>query len=257
MEKERVLKLYKEYLQNNPQIAYIRNIRRNYRRLIDSMYLRNNEVLKDEKLSGNLTSEQLRKLDDRYNNKLKWDIIESDVTEEQITKFEQGNGIMLPKQFREYIQGYSFLHSNFYPKCAVSEDYGYCGYYNQKTGEYLRYSDKDLEQNEELIGNVKIEFFGVSNPNDTLLLGYFENIRMFQLGNLDSGDMMLLDCETGEVQSWDHELLYFAEVAKSKEEFKEKCWEGDFWFKDFDTFLEWVFEKTVYNFEEAEDKEGF
>lgn len=252
MEKERVLELYKEYLQNNPQIAYIKNIRRNYHHLIDSTYLQNNEVLKDEKLSGNLTSEELRKLDNKYNNKLKWDIIKSDVTEEQITKFERENSITLPKQFREYIQGYSFLHSTFYPKYAVSEDYGYCGYYNQITGAYTYYSDKDIEQNEDLIGNVEIEFFGVSNPNDTLLLGYFENIRMFQLGNLDNGDMVLLDCETGEVQSWDHELLYFAEEANSKEEFKENCWEGNFWFEDFDTFLEWVFGKIVYNFEENE-----
>ena len=214
--------------------------------------------MKDENLSGNLTSEQLRKLDDKYNHKLKWDIIKSDVTEEQITKFEQENGITLPKQFREYIQGYSFLHSTFYPKCIVSEDYGCCsGYYNQKTGEHICYSDEELEQNEELIGNVKIEFFGVSNPNDTLLLGYFENIRMFQLGNLDSGDMVLLDCETGEVQSWEHELLYFAEEAESKEEFEEKCQEGYFWFEDFDTFLEWVFGRTVYNFEETEDEEDF
>ena len=255
MEKKGKYKPYREYLQKNPLIAYIRTICREYDELIDSAYLRNNEVLKGENLPSYLTSEKLQKLNEKYSHKLKWDIIESDMTEEQIAMFEQENGVILPKQFREYIQGYSFLQGNFYTKLAfVSDDYRYQGnhfYYNRKTDEFHYYTKEEIQQNKELIGSAEIEFFGVNNPNDTLLLRYYENIKMLHLGNLLNGwiEMLLLDCETGEVQSWDLEDPYFE--AKSKEEFEGRTEMGEFWFKDFDTFLEWVFGKKVYNLEEA------
>ncbi len=111
MKKMQLLKLYDGYLQKNPKKAYISNteFEGSIYKLVDSAYLRNNQLLKGEKLPQYLTLEQLDELDGKYNNKLKWDMLESDVTEEQLVMFEQENDLTLPKQFREFTLGYSFL----------------------------------------------------------------------------------------------------------------------------------------------------
>lgn len=77
-----------------------------------------NPELKDEPLPRYLSAEQLSRLDEQYNHSLTWQILDSDVTDEQIAEFEFENEIMLPKSFREFVQGYSFLHSRFYPECV-------------------------------------------------------------------------------------------------------------------------------------------
>ena len=65
-----------------------------------------------------------------------------------------------------------------------------------------------------------------------------------------------LDCEMGVVRSWWSDEL--TGEACSKEEYEEGNGEGDFWFKDFDAFLEWLFGKRIYNFKEAtEEKNNF
>ncbi len=104
MKKMQLLKLYDGYLQKNPKKAYISNteFEGSIYKLVDSAYLRNNQLLKGEKLLQYLTLEQLDELDGKYNNKLKWDMLESDVTEEQLVMFEQENDLTLPKQFREF-----------------------------------------------------------------------------------------------------------------------------------------------------------
>ena len=255
MKKTQLYELYEDYLKNNPQDIYVKNIRRlsGYDERIDRMYIQHNSFLMNEELPECLTIGELCRLDEKHNHALTWKIVESDVTDEQIAEFEQKNGITLPQKFREYVQGYAILQACFYPKCVVSEDCYPCGYYNQNTGEYILFRDEELEQEENLIGNVQIDFFGINNPNVRLPYGCFEKIGMIHLGNLDSGDMVFLDCETGEVQSWDHEMNNSWD-AESKEEFEEESNMGDFWFKDFDTFLEWVFGKTVYDFDEAQEK---
>lgn len=246
MKKEQLLKLYEDYLHNNPQNIYIKNVKGSfYSNQIDQAYIQDNNGLSSDEIPEYLTFERLRKIDEEHNHTLKWKILESDVTDEKIEEFEHKNKVTLPKMFREYLQGYTILQKCFYPKYVVSEEIGYQGYYDQNTGKYERFSDKELEQDEELIGNLKMDFFGICNPNDTLSLGYFENIGMIQLGNLDNGDIVLLDCETGTVQSWDHETMNAWE-AESKEEFEEESSEGDFWFETFDDFLEWLFGKTIY-----------
>ena len=81
---------------------------------------------------------------------------------------------------------------------------------------------------------------------------YFKNFKMVHLGNLDTGDLLLLDCETGEVQSWQHDEI--ALEARSRKEFLEKSCITGFWFRDFDTFLEWVYGKSIYDVDKAEEE---
>lgn len=255
MKKEQLLKLCEDYLKNNPQDIYVKNVKRpsGYDDQIDRMYIQHNNILMNEELPECLTFGQLCRLDEKYNHALTWKIIESDVTDGQIAEFEQENGIILPQKFREYVQGYAILQECFYPKCIVSDNYYPCGHYNQNTGEYILFRDEELEQEENLIGNVQINFFSINNPNVRLPYGCFEKIGMIHLGNLDSGDMVFLDCETGEVQSWDHEMNNSWD-AESKEEFEKESKIGNFWFKDFDAFLKWLFGKTVYDFDETEEE---
>ncbi len=161
-------------------------------------------TMQDPKLA--LTLEQLDELDGKYNNKLKWDMLESDVTEEQLVMFEQENDLTLPKQFREFVLGYSFLQGRFYPECVASD---FCceGIYDKKTGDFMPFTDEEW---------------------------------------------LFLDCRTGEVQSWQHDEIMLQ--ACSKEEFKKESREGNFWFKDFDTFLRWLLGKTIYDFDKAEEE---
>lgn len=65
-------------------------------------------------------------------------------------------------------------------------------------------------------------------------------------------EWLFLDCKTGEVQSWQHDEIMLQ--ACSKEEFKKESREGNFWFKDFDTFLRWLLGKTVHDFDKAEEE---
>lgn len=140
MKKMQLLKLYDGYLQKNPKKAYISNteFEGSIYKLVDSAYLRNNQLLKGEKLPQYLTLEQLDELDGKYNNKLKWDMLESDVTEEQLVMFEQENDLTLPKQFREFTLGYSFLQGRFYPECVASD---FCceGIYDKKNGRFYAF----------------------------------------------------------------------------------------------------------------------
>ena len=208
MKKMQLLKLYDGYLQKNPKKAYISNteFEGSIYKLVDSAYLRNNQLLKGEKLLQYLTLEQLDELDGKYNNKLKWDMLESDVTEEQLVMFEQENDLTLPKQFREFALGYSFLQGRFYPECVASD---FCceGIYDKKTGDFMPFTDEEW---------------------------------------------LFLDCRTGEVQSWQHDEIMLQ--ACSKEEFKKESREGNFWFKDFDTFLRWLLGKTIYDFDKVEEE---
>ena len=107
MKKAKLYKLYEDYLQNNPQKEYVRNLHfdewgreESSYECIDSAHIRDNQILRDENLPKHLTTEQLYKLDEKYNHELKWKILESDVTEKQIELFEQENDITLPKKFR-------------------------------------------------------------------------------------------------------------------------------------------------------------
>ena len=77
-------------------------------------------------------------------------------------------------------------------------------------------------------------------------------MKMIHLGNLDTGDLLLLDCETGEVQSWQHDEI--ALEVRSRKEFLEKSLISGFWFRDFDTFLEWVYGKSIYDEDKAEEE---
>lgn len=259
MQKAQLLKLYEDYLKENPQNVFIKNIRRTSggEDRVNRLYILDNKALTEEEVPKDLTVDQVFELDEKHNHMLTWKILESEVTDEQIAAFEREKHVTFPQMFREYLQGYTVLQECFYPKCIVSEDYGYQGYYDQSTGEYIDYSDEELDQDEDLVGDVQLDFFGINNPSEPFSLGYFEKIGMIHLGNLDNGDMVLLDCETGEVQSWDHEMNNSWD-AESREEFAEESMMGDFWFQDFDTFLEWVFGKTVYDFELAEkEQEAF
>lgn len=254
MKKNQLMKLYDTYLKRNSQEVYVRNIKPLFieSELVESAHLRNNQVLEKERLPKYLKFEQIRELDDRYNNELKWEMLESCVTDDQIKAFEKEYEITIPKKFREYLQGYSFLQGEFYPKCAASEDY--CdGAYDKETGEYISFTDEDWEREEDLVGNTQVDFFGLINPNGIQGYKYYiKNIGMIHLGNLDTGDLLLLDCDTGEIQSWDHET---AKVnARSKKEFQEVSMLGSFWFRDFDAFLEWLLGKTVYDFDKAEEE---
>lgn len=258
MEKLQLLQLYEVYLQNNPQEIYVKNIKHPsvYDNPIDRMYIQRNGSLADEIIPDDLTFNKLFSLDESCNHTLTWKILESGVTDRQIAEYEQKNGMTLPQMFREYLQGYTVLQWCFYPKCVVSEGaYSYCsGYYDQTTGERVGFSDEELEQEEVLIGNVQIDFYGLSNPTGLKEYEYLKNIRQIHIGTLDNADMVFLDCDTGEVQSWDHEMSN-AWDAESKEEFEEESEMGAFWFKDFDAFLEWVYGKTVYDFEKSREEQ--
>lgn len=258
MQKAQLLKLYEDYLKENPQNVYIKNVRRTSggEDRVNRLYILDNKDLTEEEVPEDLTVDQVFELDEKHNHTLTWKILESEVTDEQIAAFERENHVTLPRMFREYLQGYTVLQECFYPKYIVSEDYGQQGRYDQSTGEYIDYSDEELEQDEDLVGDVQLDFYCIDNPckPSSLSLGYFEKIKRMHLGNLDNGDMVLLDCETGEVQSWDHEMNNSWD-AESREEFEEESMMGLFWFQDFDTFLEWVFGKTVYDFEQAEEEQ--
>lgn len=255
MKKEQLLKLYEDYLKNNPQDIYVKNIEHPsvYDNPLDKMYIQGNKGLTEGKIPDCLTFERLFKLDEEYNHTLTWKILESEVTDGQIREYEQKNGIMLPQMFREYLQGYTVLQWNFYPKCVVSNGYFCSGYYEQSTGEYVDFSDEELEQNKDLIGNIQIDFYGLSNPTGLREYEYMENIGRIHIGTLDNGDMVFLDCDTGEVQSWDHEEI--ALEAESKEEFEEESEMGAIGFRDFDAFLEWVYGKTVYDLKKAREEQ--
>ncbi len=256
MQKAQLLKLYEDYLKENPQNVYIKNVRRasGGGDRVNRLYILGNKDLTEAEVPEYLTDHQVFELDEKHNHTLRWKILESEVTDEQIAAFERENNVTLPRMFCEYLQGYTVLQERFYPKYIVSEDYGYQGRYDKSTGKYIDYSDDELEQDEDLIGDVQIDFFGINNPSEPFSLGYFEKIGRMHLGNLDNGDLVLLDCETGEVQSWDHEMNN-AWDAESREEFEDESVMGDFWFQDFDTFLEWVYGKTVYDFEQAEEEQ--
>ena len=93
MKKAKLYKLYEDYLQNNPQKEYVRNLHfdewgreESSYECIDSAHIRDNQILRDENLPKHLTTEQLYKLDEKYNHELKWKILESDVTEKQIER---------------------------------------------------------------------------------------------------------------------------------------------------------------------------
>ena len=252
MKKMQLLKLYDCYLQKNPKKAYISNteFEGSIYKLVDSAYLRNNQLLKGEKLPQYLTLEQLDELDDKYNNKLKWDMLESDVTEEQLVMFEQENDLTLPKQFREFALGYSFLQGRFYPGCVASD---FCceGIYDKKTGDFMPFTDEEWEQ-DGLVGNTLVDFFGISNPNGLQHFKYWKKFGFIHIGVVDNEEWLFLDCKTGEVQSWQHDEIMLQ--ACSKEEFKKESREGNFWFKDFDTFLRWLLGKTIYDFDKAEEE---
>lgn len=252
MKKMQLLKLYDGYLQKNPKKAYISNteFEGSIYKLVDSAYLRNNQLLKGEKLPQYLTLEQLDELDGKYNNKLKWDMLESDVTEEQLVMFEQENDLTLPKQFREFALGYSFLQGRFYPECVASD---FCceGIYDKKTGDFMPFTDEEWEQ-DGLVGNTLVDFFGISNPNGLQHFKYWKKFGFIHIGVVDNEEWLFLDCKTGEVQSWQHDEIMLQ--ACSKEEFKKESREGNFWFKDFDTFLRWLLGKTIYDFDKAEEE---
>lgn len=252
MKKMQLLKLYDGYLQKNPKKAYISNteFEGSIYKLVDSAYLRNNQLLKGEKLLQYLTLEQLDELDGKYNNKLKWDMLESDVTEEQLVMFEQENDLILPKQFREFALGYSFLQGRFYPECMASD---FCceGIYDKKTGDFMPFTDEEWEQ-DGLVGNTSVDFLGISNPNGLQHFKYWKKFGFIHIGVADNEEWLFLDCKTGEVQSWQHEEIMLQ--VCSKEEFKNESREGDFWFKDFDIFLRWLLGKTIYDFDKAEEE---
>ena len=264
MKKIQLHELYEDYLKNNPNKSYVRNLRFDERgryescyELIDSTHIQDNQVLRGKNIPKHLTPEQLYELDRKYNHALKWKILESDVTAEQIAVFEQENDITLPRQFCEFLQGYSFLQWWFSPKCVASGGYLRISYDEEKD-DYIHLSAQELQQS--LTANVLVDFFGICNPNG--LQHYIDSewesaelvssIGMIHLGVIDREEWLFLDCETGEVQSWQHDEI--ALEAESKEEFEEESSEGRFWFKDFDTFLEWLYGKTVYDFEKAGEK---
>lgn len=258
MKKEVLKSLYEEYLRKNPEKVYIENVTPALAKgeCIESAHLRNNPEIK-ENLPKFLEWEQVRELNGRYHNKLKWEMLESDVTGEQIMAYEKENGVTLPEQFREFLQGCSFLEGMFYPKCMVSEDYGDCwGRYDKEEGEIIEFTDEEWESDRKLIGNVGVYLYCNVNPNGIRRYAYYEKIGRIWIGTLDSGDPLLLDCEFGTVESRDHETWIGAlQKAGSLGEFEHLCGSGDFWFKDFDSFLKWVFGKTVYIFEKAENEE--
>ncbi|MDE5825924.1 MAG: SMI1/KNR4 family protein, partial [Lachnospiraceae bacterium] len=191
-------------------------------------------------------------LDDRYGNEIKWNIIESRITENQIVQFEQKNGVAIPKQFREFLQSYSFLNEGFYAMGIASYESDFQGVYNRKTGDYTAFTDDDMDRDEDLIGEIQLDFFNVNKSIDCMENLYFKNIRMVHLGNLDTGDLLLLDCETGEVQSWDSEQA--ALEAGSRKDFLEQSPMTGFWFRNFDTFLEWVYGKSIYDVDKADEE---
>lgn len=252
MEKTQLLKLYEGYLQKKPKKAYIRNteFEGSIYKLVDSAYLRNNQLLKGENLPQYLTLRQLDELDGKYNNGLKWDMIESDVTEEQLVMFEQKSGLTLPKQFKEFALGYSFLQGRFYPECVASD---FCceGIYDKETGDFMPFTDEEWEQ-DGLVGNALVDFFGISNPNGLQHFKYWKKFGFIHIGTVDNEEWLFLDCKTGEVQSWQHDEVMLQ--ACSEEEFRKGSREGDFWFKDFDTFFRWLLGKTIYDFDEAEEE---
>lgn len=150
--------------------------------------------IKDEPLPRYLSAEQLSRLDEQYNHSLTWQILDSDVTDEQIAEFEFENEIMLPKSFREFVQGYSFLHSRFYPEC-------------------VEYKCSRLE----------VDFFGISNPNG--LQHYKDNefppikkVKYIDVASIGE-QWISLDCEMGVVRSWWSDEL--TGEACSKEEYEE------------------------------------
>lgn len=265
MKKAQLYKLYEGYLQKNPQKEYVRNLNFDERgreessyECIDSAHIQDNQILRDENLPRHLTTEQLYKLDEKYNHELKWKIVESDVTEKQIKLFEQENDITLPKKFREFILGYSFLQWRFAPKCEASGGFLRINYDEEKD-DHRVLTEKELEQGSEV--NVLVDFYGICNPNG--LQHYtderwessdlVESIGLIHLGVINREEWLFLDCETGEVQSWRHDEI--ALEAESYEEFEEESEMGDFWFKDFDAFLEWLFGETIYTFEDEWDDE--
>ncbi|MEZ3445170.1 MAG: hypothetical protein K1W30_08600 [Lachnospiraceae bacterium] len=268
MKKAKLYKLYEDYLQNNPQKEYVRNLHfdewgreESSYECIDSAHIRDNQILRDENLPKHLTTEQLYKLDEKYNHELKWKILESDVTEKQIELFEQENDITLPKKFREFLLGYSFLQWRFAPKCAASGEFLRITY-NEERNAHRVLTEKEMAQGSE--ANVLVDFYGICNPNG--LQHYtdegwessdlVESIGLIHLGVINREEWLFLDCETGEVQSWRHDEI--ALEAESKEEFDEESEMGYFWFKDFDSFLEWLFGMTVYDFARGlEEQEEF
>lgn len=253
MDKEKLLILYEDYLQKNENRSHVNSFDGERYRLVDSAYLTSNSVLKDEILPRYLTAGQLYKLDEKYNHTLTWRILESDVTDEQIAKFERENEIILPKLFREFVQGYSFLNTRFNPKCVASKEF--CTEaYHEESDSYVPFTDEDWKKGE-LVGNVSVDFYGISNPNG--LLHYKEKefppikvVKYIDIGYVE-GQWLSLDCETGEVTSWWHDGM--AGEACSKEEYEEESDKGDFWFENFDDFLEWLFGRTEYIFEEDEE----
>ncbi len=254
MEKIQVLKLYEDYLQRNPQDAYIRTARWSCALddFVDTAYIQDNQVLRGKKLPEEMTLKQLCELDDQYSNELKWNIIESRISENQIVQFEQKNSVTFPKQFREFLQSYSFLNEGFYAMGIASYESDFQGVYDRKTGEYIAFSDDDMDRDEDLIGEIQLDFFNVNKSLDCMKSVYFKHMKMIHLGNLDTGDLLLLDCETGEVQSWQHDEI--ALEVRSRKEFLEKSLISGFWFRDFDTFLEWVYGKSIYDEDKAEEE---
>lgn len=268
MTKQSLLKLYEDYLQQNPEKEYVRNLNFDERgrdessyELIDSAQIQGNQILRDENLPRHLTTEQLYRLDEKYNHELKWKILESDVTEEQIEIFEQENDITLPEQFRAFILGYSFLQWRFAPKCVAFEEFLRISYDEERDAHRVL-TDKEMEQG--LVANVLVDFYGICNPNG--LQHYtdegwesadlVESIGLIHLGVINREEWLFLDCETGEVQSWQHDEI--ALEAESKEEFEEESEMGYFWFKNFDAFLKWLYGITVYDFKKGlEEREEF
>lgn len=249
MDKKSLLGLYGGYLKRNPSRMYVKNLKIEGGKdlEIDSAHLLKNQVLTDEKLPDYMTVGQLRELDSRYRNELKWDIIDSDMTEEQIAAFEKENNIILPVCFREFLQGYSFLQEEFYPKCTAS--FECCqGIYDEETGKYTPFTDEELD-GEELTGNVKFSFTGIRNPCSMKKYKCIRNVGYILIGELENNeftDQIFLNCETGEVESWScgrPELEY-----QSLQEFEDKNVLEPYGFTNFDTFLKWLFGEIVYNF---------
>lgn len=109
MTKNELYKCYTSYLNQYPEIQQIKNISFVKNAKISKFYLDENEIEHWNRLPDELSATQVINLNRQHRDRLKWKLLESSLTPEEINDFEKKHQIKLPQSFRDFLLGYTPL----------------------------------------------------------------------------------------------------------------------------------------------------
>lgn len=253
MTKSELYACYTSYLDRHPEKRLLENVDFDSIKYVSKYYLNIKDVPFWDSLPDELSTSQIADLNTQCQGKLRWELIESNLTANDLDDFERMKGIKISEEFRNFLMGYTPLLGTVIADFVGSEDY-YCYTFNSKTKsfDYL-YDDDDLDAPK--IARVQFSFTPIlykhelSYLNDRypLLLPY----GLLCLGELCcvGQEIIFLDCSDGNIVSIYHDELISDDI--SDEQLNNL---KHFRFKNFDHFLRCMLGAELYDAKKEDEK---